>query len=57
MDHGQKISITMGANMHAVPIFGGDKRDRNNELFLGGGMSLGVFFHAESSCGISKGQK
>ncbi len=43
-----KIPITMGANMHAVLIFGGDKRIWNHELFWDGGMSLGVFFGEEA---------
>ena len=47
----------MGAYMHAVLIFGGNEHDQNRELFWGSGMSLGVFFHAKSRCGISKGQK
>ena len=45
MDHGQNISITMVANMHAVLIFGGDECDMNHERFWGGKMMyLGVFF-------------
>ena len=46
----------MGANMHAVLMFRRDKHDQNHELFLGGDMSLGVFIHAEFSCGSRKGQ-